>query len=176
MDLLPSAGPNGREKARRALEALDWEEASDAVFSELAASHQDLSDCVERIDIKRWGHAMVGPLPGTYTSVSRQAAQKPQGRIHFAHTDLSGVALFEEAFAQESVRPRRSSGESGGPLAGLSEVRSLGLSFSGAALFGPRSLGSGLGPRRRGATSFLDHRGGVGGCGPRLVNALSYLF
>ena len=29
---------------------------------------------------------------------ARLKAQKPFGPVHFAHTDLSGVALFEEAF------------------------------------------------------------------------------
>ena len=28
----------------------------------------------------------------------REKAMKPYRNIHFAHTDLSGVALFEEAF------------------------------------------------------------------------------
>ena len=37
-------------------------------------------------------------MPGTFTSPARRDAQRARGRLHFAHSDLSGVALFEEAF------------------------------------------------------------------------------
>ena len=46
----------------------------------------------------RWGHAMVRPRPGFIWSGSLAAARRPFRGIHFAHTDLSGIALFEEAF------------------------------------------------------------------------------
>ena len=51
-----------------------------------------------RIDVVRWGHAMVRPSPGFVFGGARAAAARPLQGIHFAHTDLSGVALFEEAF------------------------------------------------------------------------------
>jgi hypothetical protein len=41
---------------------------------------------------------MVQPRPGVVWGATRRAASAPLGAIHFAHTDLSGVALFEEAF------------------------------------------------------------------------------
>ena len=41
---------------------------------------------------------MIRPRPGFITSHQRRAAALPDGRIHFANTDLSGIALFEEAF------------------------------------------------------------------------------
>jgi hypothetical protein len=46
----------------------------------------------------RWGHAMIRPRPGFVWGGARAAAQKPFRGIHFANTDLSGLALFEEAF------------------------------------------------------------------------------
>jgi hypothetical protein len=46
----------------------------------------------------RWGHAMISPRPGFIWGSERQKAVKPYRSIHFAHTDLSGIALFEEAF------------------------------------------------------------------------------
>jgi hypothetical protein len=46
----------------------------------------------------RWGHAMIRPRVGFQWGSARRKAQEPYGPIHFAHTDLSGVALFEEAF------------------------------------------------------------------------------
>jgi hypothetical protein len=52
---------------------------------------------VERIDVYLWGHAMVRPRPGFCWSEALAASRRPLGRVHFAHTDLSGMALFEEA-------------------------------------------------------------------------------
>jgi len=43
---------------------------------------------------------MVRPRPGFVWGAARQAAARPRGGIHFAHSDLSGVALFEEALDQ----------------------------------------------------------------------------
>jgi hypothetical protein len=46
----------------------------------------------------RWGHAMIRPRPDFIHGGARAAAQRPFRSVHFAHTDLSGLALFEEAF------------------------------------------------------------------------------
>jgi hypothetical protein len=46
----------------------------------------------------RWGHAMISPHPDFIWSGIREKAARPFGNIHFAHSDLSGIALFEEAF------------------------------------------------------------------------------
>ena len=53
----------------------------------------------------RWGHGMVRPTPGTIWGGARALAAAPVGAVHFAHTDLSGIALFEERqFAELAVR------------------------------------------------------------------------
>ena len=46
----------------------------------------------------RWGHAMIRPRPHFVWGGDRAAAARPYRGIHFANTDLSGLALFEEAF------------------------------------------------------------------------------
>ena len=43
---------------------------------------------------------MVRPSPGFVWGTARKAAAEPLRGIHFAHTELSGVSLFEEAFFQ----------------------------------------------------------------------------
>ena len=50
-----------------------------------------------RLDVVRWGHAMVRPKPGFIWSSARRQAAKPYRGIHFAGADLSGLPLFEEA-------------------------------------------------------------------------------
>ena len=43
---------------------------------------------------------MIRPTPGYIWGEARAEFQKPLGPIHFAHTDMSGISLFEEAHYQ----------------------------------------------------------------------------
>jgi hypothetical protein len=45
----------------------------------------------------RIGHAMARPNVGAIFSAERRNLTKPQGRILFANSDLSGFSIFEEA-------------------------------------------------------------------------------
>ncbi|NOT53202.1 MAG: FAD-dependent oxidoreductase [Deltaproteobacteria bacterium] len=91
---------------RKKLLGMDWESCADVVLTDLRRPHLDMRALVERLDIMRWGHAMIQPRPGFIWSAARHRASVPFRHIHFAHTDLSGVALFEEAFAH-GVRAAR---------------------------------------------------------------------
>jgi hypothetical protein len=53
--------------------------------------------CVERVEITVRAHAMAIPRPGFLTAPGRAALRASDGPIHFAHSDLSGLSLFEEA-------------------------------------------------------------------------------
>ena len=90
LDEDPSAG-------RRRLLATSWESWVDAIFRDLSRAHRGLRDLVENVDVYLWGHAMVRPRPGFLWSDALAASARPLGRLRFAHTDLSGMALFEEA-------------------------------------------------------------------------------
>lgn len=76
----------------------EWRELADVCLADIARAHPDIYDLTTRIDIMRWGHAMISPTPGFIWGGEREKALKPYQNIHFAHTDLSGIALFEEAF------------------------------------------------------------------------------
>jgi hypothetical protein len=76
----------------------EWRDLADVCLTDIARAHPEIYDLCERIDIMRWGHAMISPRPGFIWGSERQKAVKPYRSIHFAHTDLSGIALFEEAF------------------------------------------------------------------------------
>lgn len=82
---------------RRRLFEGDHARLSDLALSDLAPAHGDLSSLVTRVDVMRWGHAMVQPRPGFLWGPERRAAALPLGRVHMAHSDLSGLALFEES-------------------------------------------------------------------------------
>ncbi len=84
---------------REKLLAIDHARWCDVVLADLAVPHPRIREHVERIDVLRWGHAMVRPTPGVRRAAARGDAQRPHGAVHLAHTELSGVALFEEAYA-----------------------------------------------------------------------------
>lgn len=84
--------------ARAALLALDHAAVVELVLDELLALHPDLRGKVLRVDAWRWGHAMVRPVPGFVWGPQRAAALTPQDALLCAHSDLSGLSLFEEAF------------------------------------------------------------------------------
>jgi hypothetical protein len=88
------AEENGRTK----LFNYEWKDLADVCLTDIARAHSDIHDLTERIDIMRWGHAMISPRTGFLWGGERQKAVRPYRNIHFAHSDLSGIALFEHAF------------------------------------------------------------------------------
>ncbi|MEP7214022.1 MAG: NAD(P)-binding protein [Acidobacteriota bacterium] len=86
------------ESGRTKLFNYDWRQLADVCLTDMARAHPDIYELTGRIDIMRWGHAMISPRPDFIWSGVREKAMQPYRNIHFAHTDLSGVALFEEAF------------------------------------------------------------------------------
>jgi phytoene dehydrogenase-like protein len=84
--------------ARAKLLAADWKDWADVALTDIGRAHPEIRALTERIDIMRWGHAMIRPRPNFIWSGARQAAMRPYRAIHFAHTDLSGIPIFEEAF------------------------------------------------------------------------------
>jgi glycine/D-amino acid oxidase-like deaminating enzyme len=71
---------------------------AEVALADLQRAHPDIRELTARLDVMRWGHAMVRPRPGFVWGGARAAARRPFGGVHFAHTDLSGIPLFEEAF------------------------------------------------------------------------------
>ncbi len=82
--------------AREALGRATWEEAVDVAFSELSPAHRDLRERVDHVDVWHWGHGTARPVPGVDPS-QYAAATRPHPRVWLAHTDRSGISLFEEA-------------------------------------------------------------------------------
>ena len=83
--------------ARRWLLAQEYATLRDRILDDLSRAHADIRECVTRVDIMRFGHAMVRPTPGLLSDPAWQAAQHGLDRLYFAHSDLSGLPLFEEA-------------------------------------------------------------------------------
>lgn len=85
------------EAGRKKLLDTPWRAWTDGIFADLDRAHPDIRDVTRRIDVFRWGHAMVRPRPGFVWGEARAHAARPIGRVQPAHSDLSGFSLFEEA-------------------------------------------------------------------------------
>lgn len=83
--------------ARLWLQQRPWSEWRDQIINDLSRAHPDIADCIIRIDVMRWGHAMARPTPGVRARVQALQAWTPAPNVHIAHADMSGLSLFEEA-------------------------------------------------------------------------------
>jgi hypothetical protein len=91
---LSAQSPAEARKAMLARPLADWQRT---VSDDLLAMNPDLAGAIERIDVWRWGHAMIRPTPGFITGPARAAALATKPPLFLAHSDLSGLSLFEEA-------------------------------------------------------------------------------
>jgi hypothetical protein len=78
-------------------EATPQELAAIASADLKAAYGWKLAPCVERVDITLRAHAMAIPAPGFRSNAGLAALRETDGPILFAHADLSGFSVFEEA-------------------------------------------------------------------------------
>ena len=88
-------GPPAEERAH--LLQTSWAEWVDFILRDLSRPHPEIREMITRLDIFRWGHAMVQPRVGFMWGEARKQAARPRGNIYFAHSDLSGFSIFEEA-------------------------------------------------------------------------------
>jgi len=69
-----------------------------AIFlKELLAIHPELHGHVRNIDIWLWGHGMIRPTPHFIWGQERREALIPTPPLFYAHSDMSGISIFEEA-------------------------------------------------------------------------------
>lgn len=90
------AGDDPRTE-RRKLMAADWRTCAEWVLADLERAHPDVRECVSRVDTLRYGHAMPRPVPGFLAAREALWIAEPGARVLYANSDVSGLALFEEA-------------------------------------------------------------------------------
>lgn len=72
----------------------DWMET---LIPDLEKMHPGIENEITNVDLWVWGHGMISPGIDYLWSEKRKEMLKPFGPIHFAHTDMSGISIFEEA-------------------------------------------------------------------------------
>ena len=93
---LPLAVPNP-DAARAWMLEQEWRDWASLILADLVRAHPDIESRVSRIDVMLWGHAMIRPTPGFIWGDARRRAAAPHGAVRFAHSDMSGISVFEEA-------------------------------------------------------------------------------
>ncbi|MGC4128006.1 MAG: NAD(P)-binding protein [Bergeyella sp.] len=88
-------------KARKKLLNMKDEELKKMVLDELKTAHPEIENYLLEISFHKLGHGMITPVPNFIFGEERRKAGEPMnGKIFFAHSDLSGISIFEEAFHQ----------------------------------------------------------------------------
>ena len=92
----PLTGQALAEARRQALgrSLADWQ---GMVLADLLRVHPELAGQVASIDIWLWGHGMIRPTPGFLWGTARAAACVQSPPVFAAHSDMSGMSIFEEA-------------------------------------------------------------------------------
>ena len=85
---------------RNNLQNLDLNIKTKEILEELDNYYLGLSKSVTKIDYWIWGHAMCRPYPGIMKKVIGRKTNKAHDGLYLAHTDYSGISIFEEAFYQ----------------------------------------------------------------------------
>jgi hypothetical protein len=90
-------------EARKEALARSYQDWQDAFLQDLYTTHPDLKGQVEHLDVCLWGHAMARPIRGFIWGKERQEALRQEPPLFFAHSDMSGMSIFEEAYTHGVV-------------------------------------------------------------------------
>jgi glycine/D-amino acid oxidase-like deaminating enzyme len=91
---LSDGAPKDERQAALSRSYDDWQ---DMIVAELETLHPGIHQHISNIGVWLWGHGMIRPLPGFIWGEARRQAARPQPPIFRAHSDLSGISIFEEA-------------------------------------------------------------------------------
>ena len=87
----------GLDQARSELLRANHSQWVEWIVQDLGRAEPQLVEEIERIDIYRWGHAMVRPSPGFIWGPEHTWRQKLPGPAFLACAERTGLPLFEEA-------------------------------------------------------------------------------
>lgn len=86
----------GKEE-RIKIEKSSWGNWKKIILEDLQKAHPEIEKLVTKIDVMVWGHGMIRPKVDFIWNQEIQKLAEPKGRIYSAHSDLSGISIFEEA-------------------------------------------------------------------------------
>ncbi len=72
----------------------DW---TDLILGDFKKVHPDIKEKLNELNVWIWGHGMIRPTVGFIWGKERKEVLKSTPPIFFAHSDMSGISIFEEA-------------------------------------------------------------------------------
>ncbi len=85
------------QEARKILLKQTLVQWQNIVAKDLLSMNPDMQDAIDRIDVWLWGHAMARPEAGFLENAINGSAPYGDSKLFRAHSDTSGLSLFEEA-------------------------------------------------------------------------------
>lgn len=82
--------------ARRELTTRSTSYWKNLIIKDLSRMHPEIESTIVSMDLWPWGHGMVSPGVD-YIWQKRKKLTAKEGRVYFAHSDMSGISNFEEA-------------------------------------------------------------------------------
>jgi monoamine oxidase len=95
-------------EARKKAQQLTHQDWAQLIIADLKKVHPNIEAAIEEVNVMIWGHAMVQPIPGiVHGGIREKLCASIDDKIHFAHTDLAGVSIFEEGFYQGLIAAKK---------------------------------------------------------------------
>jgi hypothetical protein len=114
---LSAGAPEAERRTALARSLSDWQAI---VTADLLRVHPELKNHIENIDVWVWGHGMIRPTPGFIWGEARRAAAVQMPPIFLAHSDLSGISIFEEAYQRGQAAGELAAREAAAPSGSVS--------------------------------------------------------
>jgi hypothetical protein len=83
---------------RKQIHQKDKEYWKNFIINDLKKTHKNIEENIEKIELSIYGHGMISPEPGFLNSALRNKLAQGLDGIFFAHSDVSGISIFEQAF------------------------------------------------------------------------------
>lgn len=68
------------------------------ILDDLKKAHPLIEDMIETIEVNVLGHGMISPVVNFRNNHSRITLEAGLDNLYFAHSDISGISIFEQAF------------------------------------------------------------------------------
>lgn len=68
------------------------------IVNDLKIAHPNIEEIIEEIEVNVLGHGMISPIKQFRSNPSRSILEKGFDNLYFAHSDISGISIFEQAF------------------------------------------------------------------------------
>ncbi|PJZ41124.1 amino oxidase [Leptospira kmetyi] len=93
-------GEKDTVNVRKRMMRTSWSDWKESILSDLKKAHPDIEKRVQSLDVMTYAHAMIRPVPNLIWGGQREKLSLSLPNLHFAHSDLSGISIFEEALVR----------------------------------------------------------------------------